>query len=329
MGQLPLFDPEPPEPAAPQAARLAPRLAALAARGVYLGTSSWKYEGWLGSIYTPGRYQTRGKFSQRLFETTCLGEYAATFPVVGGDFSFYQFPSRDFWARLFGESPASLLFALKVPEDLTVARWPGHARYGTRAATLNPGFLDPSLLTQAFLTPLAPHSARVAALMFEFGTLPKAVFADGAAFLARLDPFLAALPKGPRYAVEIRNPEFLGPAYFDTLARHNVAHVFNAWSRMPELTAQADLPGALDAADFLIARALLRHGQAYEQAVDAFEPYRDVQAPVPAARQGLKRLAEHALGRKIPAFLLVNNRLEGNAPGTIEAVAASLDRADG
>jgi hypothetical protein len=24
--------------------------------GVYLGTSSWKYEGWLGRIYTPERY---------------------------------------------------------------------------------------------------------------------------------------------------------------------------------------------------------------------------------------------------------------------------------
>jgi hypothetical protein len=40
----------------PQAARLGPLLKALAARGVYLGTSSWKYEGWLGSVYAPSRY---------------------------------------------------------------------------------------------------------------------------------------------------------------------------------------------------------------------------------------------------------------------------------
>jgi hypothetical protein len=32
---------------------------------VYFGTSSWKYEGWLGSIYTPERYLTRGKFSKK------------------------------------------------------------------------------------------------------------------------------------------------------------------------------------------------------------------------------------------------------------------------
>ncbi len=45
----------------PQAARLAPKLRALADRGVYFGTSSWKYEGWLGSIYSRDRYITRAE----------------------------------------------------------------------------------------------------------------------------------------------------------------------------------------------------------------------------------------------------------------------------
>ena len=76
-------------------------LKALAAQGIYFGTSSWKYEGWLGSIYTPERYTTRGKFSRRKFEDECLAEYAETFPAVGGDFSFYQFPAPEYWQRLF------------------------------------------------------------------------------------------------------------------------------------------------------------------------------------------------------------------------------------
>ena len=42
----------------PQAARLAPKLSALAVQGIYFGTSSWKYEGWLGSIYREDRYLT-------------------------------------------------------------------------------------------------------------------------------------------------------------------------------------------------------------------------------------------------------------------------------
>jgi hypothetical protein len=40
---------------AQQATRLHPRLKALADRSVYFGTSSWKYEGLLGSIYSENR----------------------------------------------------------------------------------------------------------------------------------------------------------------------------------------------------------------------------------------------------------------------------------
>src|SRR5437764_5170632 len=107
-----LFDREEPPL---QKARLGPRLRSLAEQGVYFGTSSWKYEGWLGSIYSPERYNTRGKFSRKKFETECLAEYAETFPVVCGDFAFYQFPSPEYWKRLFEETPSSLLFAFKVP----------------------------------------------------------------------------------------------------------------------------------------------------------------------------------------------------------------------
>jgi hypothetical protein len=50
---------------APQAARLRPKLHALADEGIYFGTPSWKYEGWLGSFYSEARYQTRGKLSKK------------------------------------------------------------------------------------------------------------------------------------------------------------------------------------------------------------------------------------------------------------------------
>src|SRR5664279_6539267 len=105
MEMLPLFDePEPPGARSP----LAVRLHDLAGQGIYFGTSSWKYPGWLGSIYTPQRYFTRGRFSQKKFEAECLAEYAETFPAVCGDFSFYQFPTAEFWHKLFSTAPATL-----------------------------------------------------------------------------------------------------------------------------------------------------------------------------------------------------------------------------
>jgi uncharacterized protein YecE (DUF72 family) len=321
MTQLSLFDTADDLPA--QAAALAPKLHALAGQGIYFGTSSWKYEGWLGTIYSAERYTTRGKFSQPRFEAECLTEYAATFPIVCGDFAFYQFPSPDYWKRLFGQTPRSFLFGFKVPEEITVACWPRHARYGTRAGTENEAFLSADLFARLFARRLEPYAPQVATLIFEFGTFARSVFPTPDDFYARLDPFLAALPGGFRYAVEIRNPDYLGPVYFGLLARHGVAHVLNAWSRMPELARQREMPGAYTA-DFAVVRALLSKGRTYEQAVERFSPYKLVQEPDQSTRHALARIAQDAIRGRKSAFVFVNNRLEGNAPTTIESVVQEI-----
>ena len=304
---LPLFGEE--EESPPQAKRLGPKLRALAEQGVYFGTSSWKYDGWLGSIYSPERYHTRGKFSQKKFDDTCLAEYALTFPVVCGDFAFYQFPTPEYWKKLFDGSPASLSFAFKVPEDITVPKWPKHARYGTRGGKENEGFLRADLFKTLFLKRVEPYSKRVSCLIFEFGTFAKSTFPTPAHFFAKLDDFLGSLPRGPRYSVEIRNPEYLGAEYFALLASYNVAHVFSAWTRMPALEDQIQLP-EIFTADFTITRALLAKGLNYEDAVNAYEPYRETQAVHQGTRDALRDIGLAAIKRKQPAFLMVNNRLE-------------------
>jgi uncharacterized protein YecE (DUF72 family) len=119
--------------------------------------------------------------------------------------------------------------------------------------------------------------------------------------------------------VEIRNQEFLTKEYFECLRRHRVAHVFNAWTRMPDLSEQMQLPEVYTA-DFTVARALLRKGRPYETAVAKLSPYQRVQDPNPEARQALRNLISRARERNQPSYIFVNNRLEGNAPQTIEAI---------
>jgi uncharacterized protein YecE (DUF72 family) len=298
---------------------LAARLAGLASRGVLLGGSSWKYEGWLDQIYSRERYTQRGRFSRKRFEAECLSEYATTFPTVCGDFAFYQFPSPEYWAQLFARVPAGFAFTFKVPERITCKRFPAHARYASLAGKENESFLDGELLKSLFLAPLVPHRVQTGVLIFEFGTFSKSALSGSAEFLDRLDPFLAALPAEFRYAVEIRNPEFLDKDYFACLHRHNVAHVYNAWARMPELPRQLAIPDSATA-DFLVCRALLRQGRPYQEAVEKFAPYTDIQDPNPAARGALRALIHDACEKKQMLFAYVNNRLEGNAPLTILAV---------
>jgi uncharacterized protein YecE (DUF72 family) len=308
----PLFE----EPGAFDRDGLAAKLRALARQNIYIGGSSWKYEGWLGQIYTRDRYLSRGRFSHRIFEAECLREYAETFPAVCGDFAFYQFPTGEFWRKLFQQTPEHFRFAFKVPEQITCKVFPMHARYGPQAGTENPSFLDGRMLVEMFLRPLLPYRQKTAVLILEFGAFSRRAFEDLGQFLERLDPFLAGLPPEFRYAVEIRNPEFLDRDYFACLRSHGVAHVYNAWSKMPELRQQMALPDSVTA-DFLVARALLRRGRVYEDAVATFAPYTEVQDPNPEARESMRVLIGRAREDRKFLFLFVNNRLEGNAPMTI------------
>jgi len=51
--------------------------ARLAQQGVYIGTSSWKYDGWFDQLYTPARYEYRGKVAKTRFERECLAPGAS------------------------------------------------------------------------------------------------------------------------------------------------------------------------------------------------------------------------------------------------------------
>ncbi len=305
------------EPSSFDRAGLGQRLRDLARENIWVGTSSWKYEGWLGQIYSRDRYITRGKFSQKKFETECLAEFAEVFPTVCGDFSFYQFPTPDFWRKLFTTAPPQLKFALKVPEEVTVEIFPRHARYGTRAGQENLSYLHADALKALFLEPLEPYRDRIGPLIFEFGarsTPPRE-------FFGTVDEFLEQLPKTFRYGVEVRNREFLQPHYFDMLREHQVAHVFNAWTKMPLLSEQMAIPGAFTT-DFTVTRALLRQGRPYEQAVQQFAPYDRVQDENPEAREALRKLLQRMKDERKAAYIYVNNRLEGNSPTTIQAITA-------
>ena len=89
------------------------------------------------------------------------------------------------------------------------------------------------------------------------------------------------------------------------------------------LNEQAQLEDAFTV-DFIVSRALLRPGRGYEDAVDTFQPHDRIQEPNEGACDGLFQLATIARTRKKPAFLFVNSRLEGNAPGTIETVVQMI-----
>ena len=299
----------------------------LAAQGVFIGTSSWKYPGWCGTFYDPARYEWRGKFAESRFNRNCLAEYAEIFRTVCVDAAYYTFPSQQYLENLVKQTPNDFMFGFKVTDTITMKKFPNLDRFGDMAGKTNEKFLDAELFASAFLKPCESIRSNVGLLMFEFSRFWTTDYEHGREFIADLDKFLGRLPKGWPYGVEMRNRNWLKPGYFECLSRHQVTHVFNSWEAMPSVSEQMALPGSRTNPNLKAARFLLKPGRKYEEAVKTFQPYDSIKEELPEARAAGRDLVAEgkAAGSKQRTFIFVNNRLEGNALGTIAAMMQSTD----
>jgi len=299
----------------------------LARQGVFIGTSSWKYPGWLGQLYDQSRYVWHGRFSESRLERLCLTEYGEVFRTVCVDAAYYQFPDARSLADLGSQVPTDFQFAFKVTDQITLKRFPNLPRFGLRAGQPNPDFLNPERFASAFLEPCETIRNQVGLLLFEFSRFYPTDFERGRDFVDALDQFLGCLPKGWSYGIEIRNRHFLHPDYFATLSRHGVTHIYNSWQEMPPIEEQMGLPGSRTTPGLVAARLLLRPGRSYEDAVKLFKPYDRIKEPYPEGRAAGAKLIQETRQASGHArvYLYVNNRFEGNA---LETIASLIELAD-
>lgn len=294
------------------------------AHHLYLGTVSWRFPGWCGMLYDEENYLWGNHFSKKRFSDRCLEEYATVFRSVEVDSTYYALPRLDFLEGIGRQVPSDFVFSFKVPDDITIKTFPRVKTFGDRAGQPNEFFLDAGLFNMGFLRRLEPLRERVGALIFEFSHFHADDFEHGRDFVAALDDFLGKIPRGWRYAVEIRNANWLHPEYFEMLSRHDVAHVYNQWTRMPGVAEQLALHPAA-ANPFVVARYLLSPGRTLDWARSQFEPFHQLREIDPDARESLVGLIRGAMAgnsaeKAKPHYLYVGNELEGNALHTIADV---------
>ncbi|WP_337172720.1 DUF72 domain-containing protein [Gemmatimonas aurantiaca] len=303
-------------------------LAAALPPGVRFGTSSWTYPGWTGLIY-------RRSYPKSGATAAMLAEYARCplFRTVGVDSFFYRPPSPETLQEYRAALPAGFPLVMKVWDQITsyALGSPRHQALVPQRPTgpngANPDWLDAALCVDTVIGPSVEHLGDHAGVfLFEFEAIPRHVNLGVDTFAERLDRFFGALPRGPRYAVEIRSPEYLAAPYFAVLRAHGVAHVFNSWTRMPTIGDQLLHDEALTT-DFTVARALLRPGRTFNDAVEAFAPYDRLQDPFPEGQDDLLALIERAVGHATTIFVIANNRYEGSSPMTIANLARRFLRA--
>ncbi len=293
-------------------------------RGVYLGTSSWTFPGWAGIVYDREVAATR-------LSHEGLAAYAQhpVLRTVGIDRTFYGPVSAATFADYAERVPEDFRFLVKAHEACTLARWPHHERYGAHRGQLNDRFLNAAYATDAVVAPFIEGlGAKAGPLVFQFPPQDPQSFGGPARLVERLHGFLAALPRGPLYAVEVRNEELLTEGLAQALADVGACPVLAAWRHMPAAQRQAERTRAAEARA-LVVRWMLPPNLGYDEARARYAPFDRLVDPDVPMRQTLARLCASAARRGQPAFVIINNKAEGSAPLSALKLAESIVRGQG
>lgn len=92
---------------------------------------------------------------------------------------------------------------------------------------------------------------------------------------------------------------------------------------MPALAGQYQRMGTFTA-PFTVLRLLTPAKMTYEAAKKRAEPYDKIVGELPQMRSHTVDLVQQALKQNVRTYVLVNNRAEGNAPFTIQALVDQL-----
>jgi uncharacterized protein YecE (DUF72 family) len=290
-----------------------------------LGTSSWFFPGWAGLVWD-------GEYAQSVLSKHGLKAYAQhpLLRTVSVDRSFYRALSASQFAAYAQQVPEDFRFVVKAPGVVADALVRGEDGRGMQP---NPAFLDPALAAQDFVQPaLDGLGAKVGALVFQLSPLPSSMLAQMPELLQRLRRMLQALPalrpSAPDgvIAVEVRNPEFLTPAFADVLREAGATYCLGLHPKMPPIAEQLPVLRALWPGPLVCRWNLNRlHGAyGYEEAKQLYEPFDRLVDPDPQTREMLARAIVGTTGAGHAAYVTINNKAEGSAPLSVLALAQAL-----
>jgi uncharacterized protein YecE (DUF72 family) len=287
--------------------------------GLSLGTSSWSFPGWRGIVFAADAPKTR-------LARHGLAAYAQhpLLRAVGLDRTYYAPLAPGDYAAYAGVVPASFRFLVKAHELCTLAMFRAAGRYPGRGGERNERFLDPDYAAEHVVAPcIEGLGEKAGPLLFQFPPQNIQALGGRERFVERLHAFLKALPRGPLYAVELRNAELLTTAYCDALLDTGTVHCFNVHPSMPPSREQYRLAGAA-AAPALVVRWMLHPTQRYEAARSLYEPCDRLVDEDPSSRQAIADMCLDAAAAQRPAVVIVNNKAEGSSPLTIVKLAEHL-----
>lgn len=258
--------------------------------GVFLGTSSLTAAGWEGSFYP------RGMRPQEF-----LRYYSSQFQTVEIDSTFHGTSAASTVTSWNEKTPGDFIFAVKVPQVIT------HEKV---LVDCEPEFDE-------FTERMRLLGDKLGPILFQFPKFDKWVVKSADEFRARLQAFLkrAAQANASRFAVEIRNQDWLDTELTDLLREYNVALALTDTSFMLR---PWEMKGTVDlvTADFVYVRWLGNRKQ-IETMTKSWD--KTVVDRTEDLRHRVKLCREIVSERKVKhLFLFGNNHYQGHGPDTVK-----------
>jgi uncharacterized protein YecE (DUF72 family) len=138
-----------------------------------------------------------------------LGFYAERFHTVEVDSTFYACPSARTVNNWAARTPDGFIFSVKIPQTIT------HEKVLTDCDTE---------LTE-FLRTMDTLGPTLGPIVFQFPFFNRSILRDRHEFLDRLVPFVRKLPNSHKFAIEMRNRDWLNAEFADLLRDHKIALV--------------------------------------------------------------------------------------------------------
>jgi hypothetical protein len=197
---------------------------------IFLGTCTDRYAGWIGQIYSPGRYEGKlsrrnrsagaKNFTEETLPVESVEEYFQHFPVLELDFTFYRLlleksgqptPNCQALKQYRQHLKEGDGLFLKAPQGIFAQKLNRDGRYIENEDYLNAGifrkqFYDPAV---ELLGPM------LRGFLFEQEYQRKGDRLPPEKMAADLDHFFSACPPDERYHVELRTESYLSGPVFD------------------------------------------------------------------------------------------------------------------
>jgi uncharacterized protein YecE (DUF72 family) len=310
---------------------------------ILFGTASDRYAGWIGQIYSAGRYDkeiTRRthkigdkSFTEEVLPVESVTEYFEHFPLLEIDYTFYRLlleqdgkPTQNFHVlkNYRQHMKEGDLVLVKAPQVITARKF----RRGGGFVE-NDAYLNPEIFIKQFCQPaIEILGSCLNGFIFEQEYHPRNDRFPPAKLAEDLDKFFSQIPQDTRYHIELRTEVYWSSPVFEVLKKHGVGLVFSHWTWLPPLRKQFAKVNKVffNSGKQVVIRLMTPLRMSYEESyVRAFPFDKMVDGMLDLEMvEDILPIINEVLGDRYRVNLIINNRAGGNAPLIAQMIADKL-----